>query len=298
MKKNLKLAMGSATAMAAVFSGALLLSPASASGAMLPTGTTWDCLVGGSQGVGVAYITFNEDSSVEGFSIMKPNTPKIVPPPEDDDNVRGGEDSSRTSTGSSSPGGGSTNTSSANVYGSLPIRGTWGTNEYGKPIGFFTQVLQITGDTNTTYKTNLIGFKATVTATRLTLVAYTPNNGRSTYSGRRFDFDVLPDMTGKWYGAQTGTGQQLYEFFEVAPAGLVGAYNILNGEGATYSFFGDMIISKQGRIGTAVLVDGKLRATVGTYSKRTRKALTTGILEPGTRVRYNAYHYPDVIPTF
>ena len=43
-----------------------------------PTGTVWDCLINGSQGVGVAYLEFLDDGTLSGISVLRPNVPVPV----------------------------------------------------------------------------------------------------------------------------------------------------------------------------------------------------------------------------
>ena len=290
MRMTFKQTVGSAAAVAVLASGALLLSVADTLAQRSPVGAAWDCLIDGAQGVGVAYMTFHDDFSFTGVSVIRPN--RIVKTPVDDDSDdmrtngddtgRGGETSSSTPTVAYS---------SQNIYGYGAIDGRWNYDEAGRVVGYFVQLIDFESADSVT--TNMIGFRAIVVPERrMTLTAYVPGGGRSVFRG--IPMREMPDMTGSWYGLQKTKTAKLYEFFDVAPTEQYGAYTV-SGSGAAYDTEGYMILSSRGRIGMAILCGDKLRATVGTYSRRSRIAATTGILEPGDAVRFNAYHYPEVV---
>lgn len=282
-----------------VAAAALLASCLSAGAQNSPVGTVWDCLINGVQGVGVAYIEFTDDGRLDGVSIIRPNIPvPVVISTNSTDSGRGdavvtrGDTSTSRYPDNSSGTGQIVSTNVARFFGYVPIEGTWNYDLSGRIIGYFTQTVRVSGTNtdNATYITNAVGFKAIVVpGRRLTLATYNTPTSRTYYTGIPWRETV--DLGGKWYGAQLTSAGKLIEFFDLAPTEFMGLYNF-TGTTATSETSGWVLVSARGRLGIAVEGGSMLRATVGTYSSATRKALTSGMISPGQRVLFNAFHYP------
>lgn len=285
MKKSQRLTWKTLAA-SALLSAALLPS---ASAAEMPVDFTWDCLVNGSQGRGIAFLTFYGDNTFDGVQLMTVNRAPAPTGNDDETDPRGDAGESR---GDDTNSGGGTplppTVGTENLYGIGEVFGRWNYDAKGKVLGHFQQVLVTGQGTNQIAVTNAVGFKAIVTGTRLTLVASTPGRGKSTYTGVLMR--DLPDLSGSWYANQRGTGQKLVDFFELVPTWRPGIYDVF-GSGANYTFSGQAMLSSRKRIGFALsnVEDGVMRANVGMFYPGKGKALTTGFMEPDSRIRFDAF---------
>lgn len=247
---------------------------------------TWDFISSGSGEQSVCFITFSNDQSFAGYEVLAPKPPSA-------------STLGRNSGGSIGRGGGGlTNGASTNVavFGFGPITGTWSTNLYGKIIGSFTrdlgdsiQGVSFVGKVTTGTKGDRFNFVATTT------------DGASTYRGipvvDKASLKTAPGIAGQWTGYKIVSGIPSLENLTLTDSGFPGLYDF-SGTGAGYSLMGECIISSQGRIGFAALetpdlsTNSLLRATVGTYKDSTLnvQAKTTGIEDPATFFRFNAWH--------
>jgi len=317
LNRNFNLATGCLAA------GVILLST-SASRAQTtppktPVGPTWDCLVSGAQGRGIAFVTFHEDWTFDGYSLLTANNPvpsgggstSTNPRGDSTDVGRGDSDASRGTTTTSGTGTtttttttgtpystGTTTAASKNVYGFGPVAGKWQYDLAGRTIGFFYQVIADNSNTNAepVYSTNAIWFRATVIPNRsLSMVVTSPGGKKTTFAG--LPLRTMSDLSGQWYANMRGTGQKVLEFFEMAPTEQYGVYELV-GQGPTYTTSGWAMLSSRKRIGFAFYSseNSTVRSTVGTFYPGMNKALTTGVMDPGYNVTFNAFHYP--IPTY
>lgn len=197
-----------------VFLGAVALAGLLASGSintsqaatLISPAGTWDCIVNGSQGVGLAYLTFSDDFTFSGYELLT-TKPRVTPTPS-------------TSSGGRNPGGdvgryistnyfGSSASSSTNLFGFGRVNGPWTYDlASGHVVGYFTQLVGS--------NTHSVGFWAKVIPNRkLWLVASTPN-GKVVYNGVPISTS-LPDLSGTWYAYNYHAGQKLVEFFDATP---------------------------------------------------------------------------------
>lgn len=264
----------------------------------------WDCVTHGGGQSGLAYINFDTNGSppysLSGYELLA-STP-----------VSGSNDGGRN------PGGGagrgdslpststSTNgaTGATNVFGFGPVSGSWAYDEKGRVIGNITyQIESPLGSGN--YVTNAVSFVGKVVpGKRLTLVAST-SLGRVAYRG--VPTVAVTDSTGSsfdgsfWQGLKKQSGVKYQEFFSLSSAGLPdpNIYNMV-GSGPGYTYYsGICMISSKRKIGFSLIesggstTNGLLRATVGSFVNNNRKsaANTKGVIEPDTKIHFNAVKY-------
>src|SRR6266404_1452698 len=80
-----------------------------------PVGNTWDCVMSGARG-GIAFLTFNDDGTFEGFEVIVPNPAPSIRPSLIQWDVGSNGLGVR-------PPAARTNTT---IFGSLPMTGPWG----------------------------------------------------------------------------------------------------------------------------------------------------------------------------
>jgi hypothetical protein len=258
-----------------------------------PAGT-WDFVISGSQGEGLAYLTFLDDFTFSGAELL---TAKPHPTSTPDIGRNSGGDTGRNAGSSSST---NSTAGSTNLFGYGPINGSWNFDIKGNVIGFFVERVEEADGADVILDS--VSFTGKVAGKdphkRFTLVASTPN-GKVTYRGVQ-QSTTLTNASGVWYGIKTQGQQSFVEFFDVmagpnpfAPPYL---YSV-TGTGAGYSFDGVCMLSSQKKIGFAynVLPDDKtntiLRSVIGSFDPKKIKTSAKGVEEPNTAVHYNAIRY-------
>jgi hypothetical protein len=98
---------------------------------------TWDCLTSGANQPGIAYITFSNNYTFKGYTLIAG-----MPPQPNDGGRNAGGDPGRGDAVSSSS---TTGTNAGFVFGFTPINGPWHYDTKGRVIGFFTEILNATG---------------------------------------------------------------------------------------------------------------------------------------------------------
>jgi len=265
-----------------ILAAALLFGAAAGTAAPAPKSPegTWDFVLSGSQGEGLAYVTFSDDYTFSGSELLTTKkTSTSVDPRNGGANVD--RYPSTTSTNSAS---------STNLFGYGRIEGPWAYDAKGNVIGYFVEKVRV-GDT-TNYVLNSVGFTAkAVPGKRLTLVASTPN-GKVTYRGVPLSTTV-PDISGSWQAIKKFDKRATVEFFDVSPSMDPFLFGV-TGTGAGYTFAGVSMISSQKRIGftMGVLPDNStnhiLRSVVGTYNAKKVSAATRGSEEGVGALTYDA----------
>lgn len=250
-----------------------------------PVGT-WEFLITGSQGVGIAYLTFNSDYSFSGQELLTTKKKKAS-----EDIARGGEDVGRYPTSGSST---NSSKSTTNLFGFGGVKGPWIYDAKGRVTGYFVEEVAVTGSTNVVY--NSVAFTAKVVpGKRMTLAASTPN-GKVTYSGVPIS-GSLPKLTGSWNGTKKEGKQTFVELFDLFPD-VTGPYLFnMTGTGAGYTFDGVAMVSARKKIGFTSIVTPEgstntiLRSVVGTFNPRKSQAKTKGA-ELGTgSISFDASRY-------
>jgi hypothetical protein len=250
-----------------------------------PVGT-WEFLISGSQGVGIAYLTFKDDFSFSGQELLTTKTRKAS-----EDVARGGEGIGRYPTSGSST---NVSKSTTNLFGFGAVEGPWIYDAKGRVTGYFVEEVSIAGSTNVVR--NSVAFTAKVVpGKRMTLAASTAN-GKVTYSGVPISTS-LPNLTGSWNGLKKEGKQKFVELFDLFP-NATGPYLFnMTGTGAGYSFDGLAMVSARKKIGFTSIVtpDGStntiLRSVVGTFNPRKSQAKTKGAeLGTGT-ISFDASRY-------
>jgi hypothetical protein len=280
--------------------GAVLLPCSRADAQQSPVGETWECLVNGFQGRGIAYITFYDDMTFEGVSIM--TAKRLVPPNgggistnprgTDDGDSRGDTDTSRDTTTTTTPQEPPTGTSLStnavpqNTYGFMPVQGQWRYNPAGtRVIGFFQQPLDLK-DTDKGYFN--LWFKAIVSGQRMTLVATAPDGRFSTY--RAIRMREMPELPGPWFGIQKGLGLTIEEILDFAPTVQHGLWAISGTGWPNYTTQGYVMTSSRKRIAFAFETsDETTRSSVGQFYPGRQRALTTGVIDSGYEVIFNVF---------
>jgi hypothetical protein len=270
-----------------LFAAALLLGATAQAATPVPKSPagTWDFVLSGSQGEGLAYLTFRDDFTFEGSELLttkKLNT-SIDP-------RTGGSNAERY------PSTDSTNSvSSTNLFGFGRINGPWQFDTKGNVIGYFVERVAVANTTNIVL--NSVGFTAKVVpGKRLTLVASTPN-GKVTYRGVPLS-GTLPDINGSWQALKKVNKRTTVEFYDVLTASEPFLFGV-SGTGAGYTFEGVSMISSQKRIGFAMGIlpdDGTnyvLRSVVGTYNPKKGKATTKGAEQGVGALTYDATLIPS-----
>src|SRR5437588_2390492 len=109
-----------------------------------PVGT-WDFVMSGNR-VGVAYITFFDDSTFSGYEIIVPKRSN----PDQLTEARNFETETRSGIPTGGTGGstGSSSTAATNIFGLEHVSGPWGFDVKGRVIGSFLETLVGTCTTN------------------------------------------------------------------------------------------------------------------------------------------------------
>lgn len=289
-----------------------------------PVGT-WDCVLSGARG-GVAYLTFSGDENggtVTGLEI-------VVPKSSSQPHASLVATIATSGLGQRLP---ATNQPSASVAGSLPVAGQWGFDIKGRTIGFFTEIVPplvrvicstipviitnaqtLAVETNfftscvTNFSqvglTNPVSFVGSVVpGKRLSLVAGSPLGSVTFRGAPAVD---LTDVSGSWFGLESGNGGSAFEFFTLTPIpDFPNAYTV-DGLGPNYSYNdGLALLSSQKIIAFALdIIDGSgsesIRATSGSFNARTLQANTTGteappgLLSPANNIRFQVTRRPAI----
>ena len=250
-----------------------------------PVGT-WEFLVSGSQGVGIAYITFNDDFSFDGQELLTTKKKSAS-----EEIGRGGEGVGRYPTSGSST---NASKSTTNLFGFGGVEGPWTYDRKGRVTGYFVEEVAISGSTNVAY--NSVAFTAKVVpGKRMTMAASTPN-GKVTFSGVPMSTSI-PNLTGSWLGNKKEGKQTFVELFDMFPD-ATGPYLFnMTGTGAGYAFDGVAMVSSRKKIGFTSIITPTgstntiLRSVVGTYNPRKAQAKTKGA-ELGTgSMKFDATRY-------
>ncbi len=265
----------------------------------------WDFVLGGKQR-GVAFISFNSDSTITGGEIIAPVKPRTPKTPTTDPRNPEGLTTRPSDTPATTSTTGSSSTTS-NVIGGSVIGGFWSFDSNGRVIGNLSQVYQdlestttvSTNGTNTVIvvvlKTNGVAFRGVVTpSVRMTFNAYT-SFGTVTYKG--VPTVDLTDLDGDYTAETTRNGLLAFEFFtlEQDPSTL-NAYNITGGLGGSYNFNGLTLISRQKQMAIYTITDEAtpvLSAYVGTFDSTTRRGTLKGANNnPSYGMTYKVFERP------
>ena len=248
----------------------------------------WDFVLGGKQR-GVAFISFNPDSTITGGEIIVPVKPRTPKTPTSDPRNPEGITTRPSDTPTTTPTTGSSSTTS-NVIGGSVIGGFWTFDSNGRVIGNLSQIYQdldstttvTTNATNTVIvlvkKTNGVAFRGVVTTgVRMTFNAYT-SFGAVTYKG--VPTVDLTDLDGDYTAETKRNGLLAFEFFtlEQDPS-VLNAYNITNGLGGSYNFNGLALISRQKQMAIYTITDEetpRLSTYVGSFNSTTRRGTLKG----------------------
>jgi hypothetical protein len=255
-----------------------------------PVGT-WDFISSGAGQNGIAFLTFENDGTFNGYHLWAPDPPK-----KPSVNPRGSGDSGRGSSGSSSK-------TNHFVFGFDDINGNWNYNSKGKVIGFFTILLNVTSvgfgagsvqtninlqggvftnitvffengvgslvtnlagpfSTNsyTIFNTNIVVLSAEKTNVVNFTGAVTPGRRTTMVASTAYGkvtykgvpFVPALDISGSWVGKKIRGKQYFYEFFDLIPSEYPNIYLSENELGAGYSFSTIAVLSRQKKIGFAV----------------------------------------------
>ena len=234
-----------------VLGAALLCGLASGARAQNDPSGDWDCVISGHQ-QGVAFLTFNKDTTITGFEVITSYTP---PESSDGRGLSFNDDRNRVSGGS---------TTNHYLLGLFPITGNWGFDSKGRTIGFITE-----GDDDLIKQGG--SFIATVKpGRRLTMkVLDSPDPLVPSFQPRQHVYkgiplDVTDDVSGDFYANGTqnsrtnGFEQKFVEFFnlsssdftdfpEISGPASVNAY-VLAGSGPGYTNFGLALFSGQNKM--------------------------------------------------
>ena len=248
----------------------------------------WDFVLGGKQR-GVAFISFNSDSTITGGEIIVPVKPRTSKTPTVDPRNPEGITTRPSDTPTTTPTTGSSSTTS-NVIGSSVIGGFWTFDSNGRVMGNLSRVYQdleststvTTNGTNTVIvqvqKTNGVAFRGVVTpGVRMTLNAY---NSFGTVTYRGVPTVDLTDLDGDYTAETTQNGLLAFEFFtlEQDPSTL-NVYNITGGFGGSYNFNGMALISRQKQMAIYTITEEetpRLSTYVGSFNSTTRRGTLKG----------------------
>jgi len=248
----------------------------------------WDFVLGGKQR-GVAFISFNSDSTITGGEIIVPVKPRTPRTPTADPRNPEGLTTRPTDTPTTTSTAGSSATNS-NFIGASVIGGFWTFDSNGRVIGNLSQVYQdlastttvTTNGTNTVIvvvlKTNGVAFRGVVTpGVRMTFNAYT-RFGTVTYKGvPKVD---LADLDGDYTAETKRDGLLAFEFFTLAQdPSTFNAYNITGGLGGSYNFNGLALISRQKQMALYTITDEatpRFSTYVGSFDSTTRRGTLKG----------------------
>lgn len=248
----------------------------------------WDFVLGGKQR-GVAFISFNSDSTITGGEIIVPVKPRSPKSSTVDPRNPEGITTRPSDTPTTTPTAGSSSTTS-NVIGGSVIGGFWTFDSNGRVIGNLSHIYQdldsattVTNNTTNTVtmlvsKTNGVAFRGVVTpGVRMTLNTYN-SIGTVTYKGvPTVDLD---DLDGDYTAETKRDGLLAFEFFtlEQDPS-VLNVYNITNGLGGSYNFSGVMLISRQKQMAIYTVSqeeDPRLSTYVGAFNSTTRRGTLKG----------------------
>jgi hypothetical protein len=292
MKTNMNQTPGRRLA-GACFATLLLTAAASAwaqSTFKSPVGT-WDVVISGNQGIGVAYLTFYDDYTFSGSELLtiKDRKSKVATDPRY--LIEYGRNFSSTTNNLDSG-------SATNLYGYTELSGPWNYDSSGNVIGHFVEKVGDEGSTNVSL--NPVSFKAKVVpGKRLTMTATTPG-GKVTYRGVAYNEEKIPDLTGSWYGMQTAGSLKTYEFFDLTPDASPFLF-LIDGNGPGYTYVGYSMVSSQKYVGFTTLVtaengtDSVLRSVVGSFSPRYMKASTKGVEDGPKYISFSARKLPEPV---
>lgn len=231
-----------------------------------PVGT-WDFHIGGVN-LGSAVFTFNDDFTLDGYSVTKPN-PHPGPA-----------------------------AASTIVFGYLPFTGTW-VYDPDKPngiIGFFASVDEEEGDPEIN-----ASFKAKVRAGAKISMEAKSTNGPLRLSG--VPAVPLEDISGTW-AAKIGKKKEdekeftfITELFTLTPTILLNLYNLV-GEGPDFTTTGVVLLSRDNRYGLVSEEfapdeeEGPVRGLIGTVNLGKGKARLTGEDDQDNRFHMSATKCP------
>lgn len=301
--KNDQLLRASALASLVACGLTLAVQQTSAAVPASPVGPIWDCIISGGGQQGLAFLTFADDGTFNGFEVLSARRVSST-----SSNPRG----PFTDTGRTFESGNTNRVGTTNLFGFAAISGPWSYDERGRLLGSFTVTVD-RGESAEESAIHALSFTGTVVPERrLTLVGSTPH-GRVTYSA--VPYRETPDYGGSWYGTKIRNKQALLEYFGLTslmnnnPFGDVypeisnfpGIYYTEDTQGAGYSSRGFVMISPRKKIGFALLstpldsTNSVLSATYGSYSVRggVLKASTTGLEEPSTPITFKAVLQPQ-----
>ncbi len=253
-----------------------------------PVGT-WDFLISGKQGEGIAYITFNSDFTFDGQELL--TTKKRSASEEIGRFPAGSGEAGRYPTSGSST---NASKSTTNLFGFGGITGPWTYDAKGNVVGYFVEEVDVPNSAKPVY--NSVGFTAKVVpGKRVTLMASTPN-GKVTYSGVPLS-GKLSSLTGSWYASKKQAKQTFVEMFTLVPDASGPYLFTMDGTGGGYSYDGVAMLSSRKKVGFAfsILPTGStnavLRSVVGTFNPKKFQAKTKGAEQGAGAVAFDATRY-------
>jgi len=256
----------------------------------------WDCLVNGQKGQqGILFITFTTNLDFYGnftFTGIYFNT-RVANPSSNGGRNSGGGGGRGGSEGATVP-------AMTNIYGAIPISGSWSWDVKKNVLGFFTELVEMGSEgTNATFITNQVSFTAKVTPNKKFTAVYSSSvGGNGVFQG--LPMKGVTGLSGRWTATEKINNLSINEFFTMAPAptfeGYTNIYDLF-GSGPGYDLEGTCMVSSQKRIAFAGFKYLSLtnppiqRATAGSLinSKTLLGGNTKGLIEPGTNVTYNAF---------
>jgi hypothetical protein len=235
-----------------ILGAALFCGLASGARAQNDPSGDWDCVISGNQ-QGVAFLTFNKDTTITGFEVITSYTP-----PESPDGRGLGFNNDRNDVSSGS-------TTNHVLVGLFPITGNWGFDSKGRTIGFITEgddVVRQGGSFIATVKPGRRLTMKVVDSPDPTMPSFQPR--QHIYKG--IPLDVADDVSGDFYANGTqnsitnGFEQKFVEFFNLSSADSVtnfpeifgspasaNAY-FLTGSGPGYTNIGLALFSGQNKM--------------------------------------------------
>ncbi len=267
----------------------------------------WDLVISGSQR-GVAFLTFNKDSTIQGFEIITYRPSSSALRSSDPRNPTLGIDGRYIDVGA---------TNSEFLIGLGEISGSWNFDSKGRTVGFFTPALDLTNNHfSQTFVAKVNPGKKLTLKTQSSPEPLASGNKihRDVYTGVPFTPSL--NVEGNWYGdgqlASTtnsaSTKQKFAEFFLLTSAEEVPVFTnlvtstfgpsifFLSGTGPGYTNFGLAFVSNQKRMaivsqqiayyGTNEVI--VLRALSGSHNTKKNTASLVGTDDRGSSISYKA----------
>jgi len=183
------------------------------------------------------------------------------------------------------------------VYGLLGLSGDWTYDSRGRVIGVLIENGGTNGFTNGISFQAVVKRRTTSTSTNMTMTMTAVRDGRTiTYSGA--PLQILPDISGNYYGTGKKSGLPFTELFTLAPFGP-NTYQV-SGVGPNYDLTGYVMLSAKKKLAYVSFIgdatNSLLRSVFGTYNPSKGTASLKGVMEKGAgeeNVSLNITQQPD-----